>query len=114
MAAMSVEDPGVIDFVVQDPGGAVVLVLVEGREWDGSDERLFQLQEKINSYASFASEGPLTEKYPELAGKPVRLELRCVGRPDPKTASFLNMARERLEEEGLAFTVKQIGQVPSG
>jgi hypothetical protein len=111
---MSVEDVGVIDFVAHDPGGEVVLVMVEGREWDGSNERLFQLQEKINSYVSFACDGQLTEKYPELAGKPVRLELRCVGPPDPKTANFLDMVREKLEEEGLAFRVKQIGQNPSG
>jgi hypothetical protein len=111
---MSVEEANVIDFVAQDPGGAVVLVMVEGREWDGSDERLFELQEKINSYVSFASDGQLTEKYPELTGRPVRLELRCVGSPDSKTASFLDMAREKLEEEGLAFTIRQIGQSPSG
>jgi hypothetical protein len=44
----------------------------------------------------------------------MRLELRCVGPPDPKTASFLDVAREKLEEEGLAFTIKQIGENPSG
>jgi len=111
---MSVEDPKVIDFVAHDPSGEVILVMVEGREWDGSNERLFQLQEKINSYASFASDGQLIEKYPELAGKPVRLELRCVGAPDPNTASFLDIVRGRLREEGLSFSVKQIGLNPSG
>ena len=112
--SMSVEDPKVIDFVAHDPSGEVILVMVEGREWDGSNERLFQLQEKINSYASFASDGQLIEKYPELAGKPVRLELRCVGAPDPNTASFLDIVRGRLREEGLSFSVKQIGLNPSG
>lgn len=111
---MSVEDRNVIDFVAHDPSGEVVLVMVEGREWDGSNERLFQLQEKINSYASFACDGQLIEKYPELAGKPVRLELRCVSEPDPNTASFLAMVRGKLLEEGLSFSVKQIGLNPSG
>jgi hypothetical protein len=105
---VSVEDPNVIDFVAHDPSGEVVLVMVEGRDWDGSDERLFELQEKINSYASFATDGQLVEKYPELSGKPVRLELRCVSPPDPKTAGFVEMVRGKLREQGLDFRVQQI------
>lgn len=52
---MSVEDTDVIDFVAHDPKGEVVLVMVEGREWDGSSERLFELQEKINNYAAWGT-----------------------------------------------------------
>lgn len=111
---MSVENPDVIDFVAHDPGGEVVLVMVEGREWDGSDERLFQLQEKINSYALFVTDGQLVQKYPELAGRPVRLELRCASPPDPKTAGFVDMVRGKLEQEGLGFRVQQIRTDPSG
>jgi hypothetical protein len=111
---VGVEDTNVIDFVAHDPNGEVVLVMVEGRDWDGSDERLFQLQEKINSYASFAFDGQLVVEHPELAGKPVRLELRCASPPDPKTAGFLEMVRGKLKEEGLTFRVQQIRQDPSG
>jgi hypothetical protein len=111
---MTVEDPNVIDFVAAEPSGVVVLVMVEERDWDGSNERLYQLQEKINSYAAFACEGGLTEQYPELKGKPVRIELRCVRAPDPATAEFLDMVHDRLKEEGLGFNVKQIGSTPSG
>jgi hypothetical protein len=32
-----------VQLLARTPGGTVVLVMVEGREWDGSDERLFQL-----------------------------------------------------------------------
>ena len=111
---MSIEQATVIDFVAQDPSGEVVLVMVEGREWDGSEGRLFELQEKINTYVSFARDGEMLEKYPELARKPVALELRCVSPPDPKTARFLEMARQRLTEVGLAFRSKPVGSVPLG
>lgn len=111
---MSVEDPSVIDFVAHDPKGEVVLVMVEGREWDGSSERLFELQEKINNYAAFATDGQLVQKYPDFVGKPVRLELRCVGDPDPATGRFLEMAKQRLRSSGLSLSVKRIGAHPSG
>ena len=110
---MSVEDSSVVDFVTVEPSGEVILVMVEGRDWDGSDERLYELQEKINSYSAFVRDGEIREKYPELTGRPVRLELRCVGVPDPRTAHFLELVRSRLQEERLGFSVKQIGARPS-
>ncbi len=111
---MSVDNPSVIDFVAHDPKGTVVLVMVEGREWDGSTERLGQLQEKINNYLTFATDGEMLKKYPELTGKPVRLELRCIGAPDETTEQFLTLVRRTLSEQGIVFSVKQIGSVPSG
>lgn len=111
---MSVEDPNVIDFVVHDPEGEIVLIMVEGREWDGSTERLFELQEKINNYAAFATDGQLVQQYPHYAGKPVRVELRCVGDPDPATGRFLKMAKQRLRSAGLSLSVKRIGARPCG
>lgn len=112
-AKMSLEDPNVIDFVAVEERGDVLLVMVEGRHWDGSDERLFQLQEKINTYASFALDGQLHKKYPEMTGRQVCIELRCVDRPDPKTSGFLDSVSEKLEAEGLGFRIKLIGPVPS-
>ena len=111
---MSVEDPDTIDFLAHDPSGEVVLVMVEGREWDGSDVRLFELQEKTNGYASFVLDGKLIEQHPELLGKPVRFELRCARPPDPKTAGVLEMVSRKLEEEGLTLRVQQIRSDPSG
>ena len=111
---MTVENPNVIDFVVHDPTGEVVLVMVEGRQWDGSDQRIFELQEKVNSYATYALDGELIAQHPELAGKRVRLELRCVGAPDLKTARFLDVVRKQLKKEGLGFRVQQMRSEPSG
>jgi len=111
---MSVEDADVIDFLVHDPNDGVVLVLVEGREWDGSRERLLQLQDKINSYVAYVRDGQMLEQHPELAGKPIRFELRCVSRPDAKTEGFLQIVRGRLRTEDLDLQVRQIGTRPLG
>ncbi|MEI9896071.1 MAG: DUF6572 domain-containing protein [Chthoniobacter sp.] len=48
---------------------------------DGSELRLFQLQEKINAYLSFALDGEMAEAYPQFDGKKIRLQLDCVGMP---------------------------------
>ena len=111
--AVSIDDPDVIDFVTEDPTGHVVLVMVEGRQWDGSDDRLTELDNKINTYASFVFEKELVAKYPDLAGKPIVFELRCVDAPDSKTARFLATVSEKLKKLGVQFDVRQIGIRPS-
>jgi len=111
---MSVENPEVIDFVTQDDQGTVILVMVEGRQWDGSEERIVELENKINAYASFVFEGGLLSKYPHLVGKPVIFELRSTGLPDAKTAEFLKLVRDRLRTRDIGFEIRPIGLRPSG
>ena len=112
--AVSVEDPATIDFVAVSPDGGVLLVMVEGRPWDGSDQRLRELQEKLNAYATFVTSGELTAKYPDLADRALAIELRSVTDPDPPTAQFLATARDRLAAYGLRLTTRLIGERPSG
>jgi hypothetical protein len=111
---MSIEQRDVIDFVARTTDGDALLVAVEGREWDGSVEQLYELQEKVNRYVSFALEGEMVERYPHFAGRSVTIELRAVSAPDPATASFLDKIHDALELEGISFVVRRIGQVPLG
>jgi len=111
--SMSIDDPTVIDFVTLDRDGAVVLVMVEGRPWGGSEPRLEELKDKVRAYETFVRSGEIYEKYPTLTGKPVVFELRSVNRPDPATQRFIDDVRSRLEAFSIGFSVKQIGTRPS-
>lgn len=111
---MSVEDSEVIDLIGHDRNGTVVLIMVEGREWDGSKERLLELQDKLNAYAAFALDGELIERHPEFVGKAVRIELRCATLPDQTTAEFIRNAAKLLEDVGLTLKVQQIRNKPTG
>jgi hypothetical protein len=106
-------DRGVIDFISEDPSGAVVLIMVEGREWDGSDAQLIELQKKIDSYVTFVKDGHLVAEHPELAGKPVRIELRSVNALDRRTAGILAMIRVELASKQLDLSVKQLRKGPT-
>jgi Family of unknown function (DUF6572) len=111
---MTVDNPNTIDFVTLGSDGAAVLVMVEHRPWDGTDERLYQLQEKINRYAAFALDGELVQRYPELSQKPVRLELRYETAPDAKTAAFFLKVQDSLAKEGLTFRADKMRPRPLG
>ncbi len=88
---------GVIDVIAEDAKtGEVVLVMNEPNEWGGSDEQLLALQERFNAYVSFLLDGEMAEAHPELAGKPARIELRCVHTPDAGALELLALIHDQL------------------
>ncbi|HYR59295.1 MAG TPA: DUF6572 domain-containing protein [Chthoniobacteraceae bacterium] len=106
-----VEHAHVIDVVAGDAKtGEVVLIMLEPRPWDGSELRLFQIQEKINAYLSFALDGEMAETYPALAGKPLRLQIDCVTMPDAKVVEFLSAVREQIAFQGINLEVRVTGE----
>jgi hypothetical protein len=101
-----VEQTGVIDlFAVDQKTGEVLLVMQESRPWDGSDQRLHELQEKFNAYVSFLLDGEMTEAHPELNGKPARIELHCAEMPDEKAVALLGAIHDQLALQEIRMEV---------
>jgi hypothetical protein len=101
-----VEHAGVIDLLTHDPKrNDVTLVMVEPRPWDGTAERLFQLQEKLNAYVSFALDGEMAEAYPALVGLPLVILLECATYPDDATIDLLEKVRTQLGFQGIDLQV---------
>jgi hypothetical protein len=99
-------EAGVIDlFAVDKKTGEVLLVMNELRPWDGSDERLHQLQEKFNAYVSFLLDGEMVTAHPELAGKPARIELRCDHIPDERALELLGLIHDQLALQEIKMEV---------
>jgi len=104
---MPLDQVHVIDVIAQDAQtGDVALIMTETRPWDGSDARLFQLQEKINAYLSFALDGEMVETYPQFAGRSIRLQLDCTEPPDTRTARFIRIVREQVAFQDIRFEVR--------
>ena len=88
---------GVIDVIAHEAKtGEVVLVMNEADEWNGSDEQLLALQERFNAYVSCLLDGEMAESHPELAGKPARIEVRCVHMPDARALELLALIHDQL------------------
>jgi len=104
--ATGVANPAVIDlFGVDGKTGEVVLAMQEPRFWDGSDERLHELQEKFNAYVSFLLDGEMTAAHPELGGKPARIELRCDHMPDERALELLNLIHDQIALQDIKMEV---------
>jgi hypothetical protein len=96
----------VIDLFAHDPKtDEVVLVMEEPRPWDGSAERLYQLQEKFNAYVSFLLDGEMATAHPELAAKRARIELRCEHMPDARAVELLGMIHDQLAFQDIKMEV---------
>lgn len=104
--ATGVVNPAVIDlFGVDQKTGEVLLAMNEPRAWDGSDERLHELQEKFNAYVSFLLDGEMIAAHPELAGKAARIELRCEHMPDERALGLLNLIHDQIALQDIKMEV---------
>ena len=109
------EHTAVIDLLAEKSAtGRVELVMFEPRLWDGGEDQLFQLQEKLNAYMSFALDGEMAEAYPNLSDKPLTLVLRCVELPPPEAVGFLAQVREQIALQGIELEVRYAREAEEG
>ncbi|WP_028653463.1 DUF6572 domain-containing protein [Nocardioides halotolerans] len=100
-------DPTKVDLVAEASDGAVELVIVADSPWTGSDAQLSSLQEKVQSYVSYALDGGLSTSHPEVAGRPWRILVHSqVGEPDERTQQVLAGVADRLPTYGGSLTVR--------
>lgn len=105
-AARGLEFPAVLDAMVVDQAtNRVILVMVERRPWTGGELQLWQLQEKLNAYVSFALDGEMQESHPELRGKPICIQLRSDCDPSPEVMGLVKRVREQLKFMEIDFEV---------
>ena len=97
---------GVIDMIAHDPKtDEAVLIMNEPAAWDGSDERLLELQERFNAYVSFLLDGEFAEWDPKLAQKRARIEVRCAHLPDARAIDLLGNIHDQLAHQEINVEV---------
>jgi hypothetical protein len=101
-----VAHPGVLDaFAYDGRRDTLVLAMYETREWNGGETQLFQLQEKLNAYASFILDGEMAESFPQYADRTVEIQLRTKHEPDEVALRLLASAREQLALQQIRLEV---------
>ena len=106
MTPKGVAHPGVLDaFAYDGRRDTLVLAMYETREWTGGEAQLFQLQEKLNAYASFILDGEMTESFPQYADRPVEIQLRAKHEPDDVALRLLASAREQLALQQIGLEI---------
>lgn len=102
------EDPTAVDLVVANRDGTVVLSMFEERPWDGSDERVRQLEEKVNAYLAFVLDGHMQRDHPDIEPKQITIRLDYLNRMDGRTRSLLPSIEATLKEYGIDFAIHHL------
>jgi Family of unknown function (DUF6572) len=104
-----------IDVIAHDPkADEAVLVMNQPLPWNDSDEQLYELQERFNTYVSFLLDGEFAEWHPQLAQKPVRIEVRCAQMPEGRTLDLLTRIHDQLAHQEIRLEVVVRDQESSG
>ncbi|MBL8633490.1 MAG: hypothetical protein JNM40_09695 [Myxococcales bacterium] len=99
----------IIDLIARSENGRYDLVFViEKGEWE-QHGALYALQEKLNTYSSYALDGAMTERYPESEGQSKVIRIMSVDRPPDEAVQFLMKVEALLVPEGLQLKLERIG-----
>jgi hypothetical protein len=106
---VGVKDTEKIDAVTHNPmTNEIVLVMVEDREHYTVDRQMLELQDKINTYLSYAADGQLAKDYPDWAGRPVVIRIDYHHPPSVDELQFLAEIEEALKERRIKFISKLV------
>ncbi|MFV0338986.1 MAG: DUF6572 domain-containing protein [Chthoniobacterales bacterium] len=106
-----IQDPGTLDALTIDAHtGRVVVAMFEVRPWNLGDLQLFQLQEKLNSYASFIFDGEMHQLYPQTVDRAVEIQLRSIYEPSDEALLLLEQVREQLSFQDVSLEVVKIDE----
>ena len=83
-------NPGAIDEITVD-GEFVTLHMAQTCPWDGTDQLLLLLQEKLYNYLAFVADGELARSHPRHASR-WRVHVDCWSEPDARTRTLLQQA----------------------
>jgi len=109
---MGLAHPAVLDAFAHDKRrDTLILAMYETRPWNGAEDHILQLQEKLNAYASFILDGEMAESFPHFADKPVEIQLRTKHQPDPLALGLLQQAREQLALQQIGLETIKIEDV---
>jgi hypothetical protein len=99
-------NPGAIDEVTRDEDGFVTVHLIQTADWDGSDQQLLLLQEKLFNYLAFVADGELARMH---SGQPSRwrVAVDCQSEPDPRTHELLRTAADQFTTLGGSLEVRR-------
>jgi hypothetical protein len=101
-----VQNPMTMDLITSDPAtGKVVLAMFERRSWGASPLQFKQIEEKINRYLGYVLDGFLAEQYPKYVGRRVQIRLDCSEAPHGGAVTFVEAAKQAIENHGLEFVV---------
>ncbi|MDR3177884.1 MAG: hypothetical protein LBT96_02750 [Campylobacteraceae bacterium] len=102
---MSIEQTKTIDAIGTDNAtGNVVLSISDHIDWlERTNEHLFLLQEKLNSYLSFIESGEMADVYPNAKNREVTIEIIYKYPLSEQAQEFYQKVERIIQNAGIEF-----------
>jgi hypothetical protein len=107
MTRCGVAFPNVVDLVTRNDD-VFTLVVAEAQPLVAEDA--IALQEKLNTYLTFALDGELTKRYAESSGRALEIRVELYAQPDRFILEFLSRYAGAMVEHGIALSVLVNGE----
>jgi ABC-type amino acid transport substrate-binding protein len=103
---MTIRETDTVDLITEHAeSGYVSLIMVEDDAWADGAQSLQNVQQKLNIYLTYALDGQLVDDYPDLAGKPIRVQLDTTTEPPPEILQAIRRMREACKQHGVVFII---------
>ena len=108
---MSIEQTNTVDFVsIDDATGDALLTIADHLPWDKDEEaHLLLLQDKLNSYLRFIESSEITKRFPQTAGRALKIVVVGKYRLSPRAAIVFEKAKATIQEAGVSLQFKLHG-----
>ncbi len=103
-----------MDLVVARRDGTVILSMLEDRPWDGSEQRLMELEAKVSSYLSFVLDGHMQRDHPDIVADHVQIRLDYSSRMDVRTREAIPAIELAVAEHGMEFVISHMQEIQAG
>jgi len=100
---MTIDQTKVVDFVNLDKTSTVVFLSISDHfVWDENEgEHLLLLQEKLNAYPEYITDGQLYTDFPQVKNKPTVIRFIEAYPISEQAQKFFDLAKAKLEKMGL-------------
>jgi hypothetical protein len=101
---MAIDKTKTIDAIGIDRiSGNVILSIFDEMDWTNSNEHLYKIQEKLNSYLSYVESGEICKSYSKAQGKKCEIYIVFKHSPSQHEIEFLSKFDKVIENAGVAF-----------
>ncbi|MDR1461157.1 MAG: hypothetical protein LBI78_05880 [Campylobacteraceae bacterium] len=107
---MSTEQTKIIDAIgIDNVTDNVILTISDQIDWsEQTDNHLFLLQEKINSYLSFIESGEMIEVYPDAKNRKAVINVIYKYPLNKQAQEFYQKVEKIIENAGIGFKYKSL------
>jgi hypothetical protein len=109
---MSIEQAKTVDAIgIDNETNNVILTISDHFDWlENTNNHLFLLQEKLNSYLSFIESGEIIDVYPDAKNRKIAIDIVCQYPLNEQAQEFYQKVEKIIKDAGIEFRYRLLNK----